>query len=162
MVVDKIGVLTSKGGKRFTIFKLSDLIKYNMNRVRECLTKKYGSDQDGLKIALKAYNSDGYKTISVMAFNESAEPAKKIPSGTLVAVMNPRLLPTSSNSEKQQGPTFAIDTIDAVAQIGFSRDFNICLRESVHPMTQKKIPCTRFVNTSNEKICEKHRSELQS
>jgi len=44
VIVDKIGVLTSKGGKRFTIFKLSDLVKYNMIRVREALAKKYGSD----------------------------------------------------------------------------------------------------------------------
>ena len=49
---------------------------------------------------MKAYNSDGYKTISVMAFNESAEPIKKIPSGTIVALINPKLLPANSNSEK--------------------------------------------------------------
>ena len=154
VIVDKIGVLNSKGGKRFTIVKLSDLVKYDLNRVKNHLTKLHGSDQDGFKQAFRAFTSDGYKTISIMAFNDSALPAKNIPSGTLIAVMNPRILPPSSNAEKQQGPTFAIDTIDSVVQIGFSREFNICARTTTHPVSKKEIPCHKFVNTSVEKICE--------
>ena len=76
VIVDKIGVLNSKGGKSFTILKLSDLVKYNMSRVKNHLTKLYNNDNEGLKIALKSYNSDCYKTITVMAFNDSALPAK--------------------------------------------------------------------------------------
>mmetsp|Transcript_18862 Transcript_18862/g.25582 ORF Transcript_18862/g.25582 Transcript_18862/m.25582 type:complete len:173 (+) Transcript_18862:619-1137(+) len=154
VIVDKIGVLTSKGGKKFTILKISDLVKYNMNRVKDSLLKTYASDQDGFKQAMRSFNSDGYKTFSLMAFNESALPAKNLPSGTVIAILNPRLLPANTSSEKQQGVTFAMDTIDAVVEIGFSRDFNICLRTTVHPVSQKEIPCHRFVNTSVEKICE--------
>ena len=61
VVVDKIGVLTSKGGKSFTILKLSDLVKYNMTRVKQHLERQYANDPEGLKFALKSYNADGYK-----------------------------------------------------------------------------------------------------
>lgn len=157
--------MTSKSGKKFTILKLSDLVKYNMPRIRAHLEKEYGDDQEGLKLALRNYNVDGYKQISVMAFGESALPAKSIPAGSVVALMNPRLMPPSSSgslgSEKsQQGMTVCITTIDAVVKIGFSKDFNICVRESINHVTQKPIPCYRFVNTSVEKICETHRKEL--
>ena len=96
VVVDRIGVLTSKGGKTFSILKLSDLVKYNMKRVKEFYARQFPNDQEGLKQALKSYNSDGYKTISVMAFNESTLPAKNIKSGTVIAVMNPRMMPPSN------------------------------------------------------------------
>ena len=116
VIVDKIGVLTSKGGKKFTIVKLSDLVKYNMARVKQHLERVHTGDAEGLKTALKAYNPDGYKTMSIMAFNESALPSKNIKSGTVVALCNPRMLPPSANADKssQQGLTFCIDTIDAV------------------------------------------------
>lgn len=62
VVVDKIGVLTSKSGKKkFTILKLSDLVKYNMIRVKQHLEQQYAKDPEGLKFALSSYNSDGYK-----------------------------------------------------------------------------------------------------
>ena len=167
MIVDRVGVLTSKGGKTFSILKISDLVKYDMKKVREYYGRQYVNDQDGLKQALKSFNSDGYKTISIMAFNESALPAKNINSGTVIAVLNPRLLPQNnkcaSDADKaHQSLTFCIDTIDAVIQIGFSRDFNICVRESQHPVTHKTMQCYNFVNTSVEKICEKHRAELEN
>ena len=138
-------------------------MKYNMTRVKQHLELQYAKDPEGLKFALSSYNSDGYKQISVIAFDESALPAKTIVSGTLIALMNPRMMPanTKSASEKaQQGLTLCITSIEAIVQIGLSKDFNICVRESVHPVTQKPIPCHRFVNKSVEKICESHRSEL--
>ena len=114
--MDRIGVLTSKGGKTFSIIKLSNLVKYNMVKVKEHLSKIHGADQEGLNVALKAYNADSYKTVTIMAFGESALPAKKIGSGTVVAVMNPKLMPGSSSKDKQdkQGVSFCIDSIDAV------------------------------------------------
>ena len=131
IIVDRIGVLTSKGGKKFTIIKISDLVKYNMSRVKEHLGRQWGKDEESMKQALRAYNSDGYKTITLMCWGESALPAKEINSGTIIAIMNPRLMPPSSHNEKaSQGVTFCIDTIDSVLKIGFSKDFNICVRES--------------------------------
>lgn len=98
VVVDRIGVLTSLKGKTFTILKISDMVKYNMTRVKEYLNRQFKNDPDGLKQAIKSYNEDGYKTISVMCFNESALPAKNIPSGTVVGLLNPRLMPANANS----------------------------------------------------------------
>lgn len=121
VVVDRIGVLNSKGGKTFSILKVSDLVKYNMARVKEHLGRQFKNDQESLKHALKAFNPDGYKTISIMAFNECAVPAKNIGSGTVVAVLNPRLMPPSKSStaaggdgKADQGLTFCIDTMDAI------------------------------------------------
>lgn len=73
-----------------------------------------------------------------MAFNDSALPAKMIPSGTVIGIMNPRLMPQTGSSisdKNQQGLTFCIEAIDAVAQIGFSKDFNICTRLSTNQVT---------------------------
>jgi len=39
VVVDRIGVLTSLKGKTFTILKISDMVKYNMTRVKEYLNR---------------------------------------------------------------------------------------------------------------------------
>lgn len=95
-------------------------------------------------------------------FGESALPAKNINSGTVIALLNPRAMPPSSNSEKNKdGLTFCLDTIDAVIQIGFSKEFNICIRKTTHPVTQKETQCYKFVNTSVETICESHRAEIQ-
>ena len=95
--------MTSKGGKKFTILKLSNLVKYNMTRVRAHLESQYRDDKEGLKLALRNYNVDGYKQISVMAFGESALPAKSIPAGTIIAICNPRLMPANNaGSEKSQ------------------------------------------------------------
>ena len=44
VIVDKIGVLTSKGGKKFTIIKLSNLVKYNLPKVKKYLEGVFGSD----------------------------------------------------------------------------------------------------------------------
>ena len=38
VVVDKLGVRTSKSGKNFCLFKISDLEKYEMTSVRKSLT----------------------------------------------------------------------------------------------------------------------------
>ena len=86
-----------------------------MPKVKEMLNRVHKDDQDQLKQALRSYNSDGYKVIGVMAFGNSALPAKNINSGTVIALMNPRLMPPSNqSSEKQQGLTLCIDSIDAV------------------------------------------------
>ena len=99
VIVDKIGVLTSKSGKKFTILVLSDLVKYDLNRVKKHLTQEYGKDQEGLKQALRSFNRDGYKTISVMVFGEAAAlDAKNINSGTVIAALNPRLMSPNSSS----------------------------------------------------------------
>lgn len=56
VIVDRIGVLTSKGGKKFTILKLSDLVKYDMSKVRAHLARQFPKDTEGQKQALKSFN----------------------------------------------------------------------------------------------------------
>ena len=38
MLTDVSGVITGKTGKKFCVFKISDLIKYDLNRVKDVLT----------------------------------------------------------------------------------------------------------------------------
>ena len=102
VIVDRIGVLNSKAGKKFSILKLSNLVKYNVVKVKEHLARVLKNDEDGQKIALRAFNADAYKTVSFMAFGESALPAKNINSGTVVAIMNPKILPQSSSRDKTE------------------------------------------------------------
>jgi hypothetical protein len=72
IVVDKIGVLTSKAGKLFTILKLSDIVKYEMPKVKQFVSKEFEGDEMAQKTALKSYTYDGYKTVSFMAFASAA------------------------------------------------------------------------------------------
>ena len=96
IVVDKIGVLTSKNGKSFTILKLSDIVKYDLNKVKAHLAKEFSGDDVAMKTALKSYSTSGYKTISFLAFSDAALPAKNINSGTVIAILNPRLMSSSA------------------------------------------------------------------
>lgn len=166
VVVDKIGVLTSKSGKNYTVLKLSDLVKHDVAKMKAMLGMTFGKDLEGYKTALRAFNSDGYKAVTLMAFGESALAAKKIPSGTVVAVLTPRLLQSNPNPGEQRknegGLTFCVDSPDALISIGFSSDFNICTEVSVNSSSGKQTKCTRFVNTSIQRICDEHKARLQA
>lgn len=119
------------------------------------------------------YNADGYKTINFLAFGDTSLPASKINAGTVLGVLNPRLMqarqgndssgPMQSESARNQNQetSFSIESEDAMIKIGFSQDFNICPATSPHANTQQPIACIRFINTSVEKICDKHKQELQ-
>ena len=70
-----IGVLTestpiiiSKRGKKFCIFKISDLVKYDLNRVKDVLTNTLAPmieqgkcDKNEIPTLLKAFSRNGYK-----------------------------------------------------------------------------------------------------
>ena len=43
-------------------------------------------------MALKGYNTDGYKAINFLAFGETSLDASKVKAGTVLAVLNPRLM----------------------------------------------------------------------
>jgi len=51
------------------VFKMSDLIKYDMNRVSSYLEAK--GNKEETKIAMKSFAKNGYKNISFMAFGDS-------------------------------------------------------------------------------------------
>jgi len=114
------------------------------------------------------YNVDGYKTCKFLAFGDTSLPASKINAGTVLGLLNPRLMeartgPMQSESARNQNQetSFSIESEDAMIKIGFSQDFNICPATSPHANTQQPIACVRFINTSVEKICDKHKAELQ-
>ena len=76
---------------------------------------------------LKAYTANGYKTISIMAFGESATAITKIRPGTILAVINPRLMPRKPNQPADQcGHTFCIDSEAQHAMIGYSEEYDFC------------------------------------
>ena len=154
VMVDKSRVLESKHGKKFIILKLSDLVKYDMSKVRQLIEKEFKNDPGAQKEALKVYNAEGYKTINFLAFGESLTlPFSKIVAGTVLAVLNPRLmrpqqkestgkaggaggpLDTFVKKTPDQEHSFSIESENAIIKIGTSKDFNICAEHSVHPTT---------------------------
>ena len=101
---DVSGVITGKTGKKFCVFKISDLLKYDLNQVKDILTnnltpkiQKGICDKTEIQSQLKGYTSNGYKQISVMSFGDSASAVTKIRPGTIIAVINPRLMPRKPN-----------------------------------------------------------------
>ena len=148
IVVDKIGVLTSKSnGKPFTIIKLSDIVKYDMAKVKSHIATQHKNDEKECKTALKAYSDDGYKSVSFFAFEKAAMPAKNITPGSVIAILNPRLM-SSAGTQKQgnvddrdkqnskaMGHSFIFDSENSIVRIGYSKDFNICSASSTNPVT---------------------------
>jgi hypothetical protein len=71
--------MTSKNGKKFSILKLTDLVKYDLNKVKRALSAQVDTllakqlcDKEELALALKAYTPNGYKQMSIMCFGEAA------------------------------------------------------------------------------------------
>ena len=106
VIVDKSRVFSSKLGKRFAIVKLSDLNKYDLNLIQR-VSQETMSKED-LKAAMASYTGSGYKQISFMCFgDELAKEATNYRSGTIVAIINPRVM-QSSNAE--HGLAYSLDT----------------------------------------------------
>lgn len=58
VVTDKSQVITGKTGKKFSILKISDLTKYDLNKLKAM--NEAGAPDDA-KMAMKAYTANGYK-----------------------------------------------------------------------------------------------------
>ena len=98
--MDTSPIITSKRGKRFCIFKISDLVKYDLNRVKDILNSSLDPlieqgkcDKSEPETLLKNFTKNGYKQISFMVFGEAANRISDIRPGTIVCVINPRLMP---------------------------------------------------------------------
>ena len=107
--------MTSKNGKKFAILKLTDLNKYDLDQVKKTLFSmlaaklKAGTcEKDELELEMKAYGKNGYKQITIMCFGDSAQLVAKIRPGTVVQILNPKVL--KSNGNKDQGIAFSIDS----------------------------------------------------
>lgn len=74
VVVDVSGPLQAKSGKQFSILKLTDLVKYDLAKVRKFLEMQAKCNLTGegieeyVKLSEKSFNSNGYKTLKIMAF----------------------------------------------------------------------------------------------
>lgn len=131
VVVEVYGPNTSKTGKQFSTFKLSDLVKYDIAKVKKLLESQGGAAKEGVqewvRLSEKSFNSNGYKTLKVMAFQEVALPISKLTVGTVVGLLNPRLMRSLPGSDHQnQGITFSVDVEAQVFRIGFSEELTFC------------------------------------
>jgi hypothetical protein len=68
VIVEKTGVTTTKSGKDICRFRVSDLQKYDMSKVKPALVSQFKQDALGMKAALKAYNSSAYKVYTFLVF----------------------------------------------------------------------------------------------
>lgn len=76
-----------------------------MFAVKKHLGNIYQNDAEGMKIAEKSYNTNGYKTIKLMAFDDAIAECNKIQQGTIIGIVNPK--PMKANVE--YGYSFCID-----------------------------------------------------
>jgi len=51
---------------------------------------------------------------------------------------------------------------EAILNIGFSQDFDICTGTTIDPYTKSEKKCSSFVNRSVERLCDKHKFEIQN
>lgn len=104
VVTESSPPIAGKSGKQFSIMKITDLIKYDMNKVRLQLTehledkiKKSVCDKDEIKTALKSFTTNGYKQIKIMCFEESATELTHLRPGVIIQLINPRLMKVDPN-----------------------------------------------------------------
>lgn len=59
---DKSPILATKGGKKYVLAKLTDLQKYDLDKVQKLVDSQYKSKDDA-KNVMKSYTRNGYKQI---------------------------------------------------------------------------------------------------
>lgn len=121
--------------------------------------KSGGCDKDEIAQSLKAYTANGYKNLSFMAFGDAAPNMLNIRPGTVIAVINPRLMPKRGD---ERGYSFCIDGEAQVMLIGYSEDYDVCkaATKSVNrPGSMESFQCRSFLNKAVENICDKHKME---
>lgn len=70
---------------------------------------------------LKAFNQFGYKTLSVMVFGDAATSLNKLDVGSIIAILNPKILKSSNQSNSKDGAlTYCIESDAAIITIGYS------------------------------------------
>ena len=73
-------------------------MKYDLVKVRKLLETqaKVHLAGDGVeeyvKLSEKSFNSNGYKTLKIMAFQEAATPMSKLNVGTIIGILNPKIM----------------------------------------------------------------------
>lgn len=86
--------------KVFSRMTVTDLQKYDMQRVKVVLEKNYAKDPEALKLALMSFNKSGYKEMKFMLFGDAAKDIhSKVKVGSIVCLVNPKSLKIN-NTEK--------------------------------------------------------------
>ena len=98
-----------------------------------------------------------------MSFGESASVVTKIRPGTIIAVINPRMMPRKPNQPADQNDhTFCIDSEAQLMMIGYSEEYDICkgrTQNTYRPGSMETFQCKTFLNKSVENICDRHKME---
>ena len=71
---------------------------------------------------MASFNEDGYKTMTLMCFGESAEHINTFRHGCLMMIISPRLLKQTDDRPH----SFSVDAITQIHLIGYARDFHVC------------------------------------
>lgn len=160
ILTDKSPPINSKIGKKFMVFKISDLVKYDIDRVRTYLQEKFGKGEnmDEMKITMKSFTPSGYKNISFMAFGDSQLQIQNVRAGTILAIISPKLMKANAD----YGVSFSVDSEAQILMIGYSQDYSLCKGKSatssvVNGMMNQVFACRSFLNKSVETLCERHR-----
>ncbi|CDS40853.1 protein mcm10 [Echinococcus multilocularis] len=120
----------SRNNKIFSIWRLTDL----------------------MKVGTGAPNG---QNISLFLFGAVHEKLWKEPEGTVVAILKPKLLPSSENgnltSTNAAGLSITVDSAPFVMLLGMSFDFALCAAT-----TKVGRPCSRIVNKNICRYCDLH------
>ena len=95
-----------------------------------------------------------------MSFGDAAPKVMNIRPGTVILVVNPKMMPKKENNE--HGHSFCIDGEAQVMLIGYSEDYDVCkgtTRSVNRPGSMETFQCRTFLNKSVENICDKHKME---
>lgn len=87
------------------IWKISDLNKYDMPKVKESIKTSTELDKDEQAMMFMSYTNMGYKCLKIMIFNELAYKLSNVHIGMTIALLN--IKPLKPTMEK--GYCFVID-----------------------------------------------------
>ena len=161
VLTDVSPVQTSKKGTKFCIMKLSDLNKYDLNKVKPTYTtqleKIEASKREAeIKALLKAFTPGGYKQVHLMVFGESALEVSKIKCGCVLQILNPMLM---TARREEYGHSFSINSEAQYNLVGYSNDYDICTGMQMAIASGERFRCRAFLNKSVETICDRHKME---
>lgn len=73
-------------------------------------------------MAEKSFNTNGYKTMKIMSFDEAMSETLKLQIGTIVGIINPKPMKASV----EFGFSYCMDASASLFRIGYSEDLAFC------------------------------------
>lgn len=102
-----------------------------------------------------------------MAFQEVAVPISKLSVGTVIGVLNPRIMKQQAGFEsKDNAITFSIELEGQIFKIGYSEELTFCKGIPQSTSLNMGLPvysstlsaqCRNFLNKSIENLCNTHK-----